>query len=148
MRFTKLIDYAQRNSVKVAFENQRKLSNLAWVFENFSEEDGVGFCWDCGHENCFTPGKEYMPLFGDRLICTHIHDNYGIYNQDSHLLPFDGAINFRKVADAIHAAKFAGTLMLEVLPENSDRYDGMSLDAYLEKAAGAAKKLRDMVENL
>lgn len=140
-RFTKLIEYAKQKNVKLAFENQRKLSNLAWVLENFISADNVGFCWDCGHEKCFTPGKELMSLFGDRLICTHIHDNFGIYNQDSHLLPFDGNIDFNKVLKDLKKVNFRGNLMLEIFTRNSNLYDNISADEYLSKAAEAAKRL-------
>ena len=60
-RFAKLVEYAQQKHVRIAFENQRKLANIAWAFETFSTADGVDFCWDCGHESCFTPGRQYMP---------------------------------------------------------------------------------------
>jgi sugar phosphate isomerase/epimerase len=145
-RFTKLIDYAKQKNIKLAFENQRKLSNLAWVLENFTPDDNVGFCWDCGHENCFTKGREYMPLFGKRLFCTHIHDNFGVYNQDSHLLPFDGNMDFNKFADHIKASGFEGNLMLEVMTKASDLYNELSIDEYLIKAAESAKKLRNYFE--
>ena len=140
-RFTKLIDYAKQKDIRLAFENQRKISNLAWVFENFTSDDNVGFCWDCGHEKCFTPGKEFMNLFGERLICTHIHDNFGIYNQDSHLLPFDGSIDFGKVLKNLERVNFKGNLMLEVLAQNSNMYDSVSVFEYLSKAEESAKKL-------
>ena len=143
-RYTRLVEYAASKNVKIAFENQRKLANLAWTMETF-DDSVVGFCWDCGHETCFTPGREYMPLFGDRLICTHIHDNFCIYDQDSHLLPFDGNKDFEKVAAHLNRSPFRGTLMLEVITENSNVYDGMTPEAYLTRSAEAAKKLADMV---
>ena len=110
-RFEDLVAYAQKKGVKIAFENQRKLFNLAWAFETFGPEDGVGFCWDCGHENCFTPGKQFMPLFGDRLICTHIHDNDGV--QDAHTLPYYGSTDWEQVAQAFAEIQYAGNFSFE-----------------------------------
>ena len=144
-RFTRLVEYAGKNGVKIAFENQRKIANLSWALETFSEADNVGFCWDCGHESCFTPGREYMPLFGDRLICTHIHDNTAVYNSDDHMLPFDGNMDFEKVARHLRRVKPECPLTLEVFTKSS-KYQGMTAEAFLERAADAAKRLRAMTE--
>ena len=103
----------------------------------------MGFCWDCGHEGCFTPGRRYMPLFGDRLICTHIQDNEGIYNKDTHLIPFDGALDFGYVAEALRSAPEV-PLTLE-LKRKAVPYEGMSDEDYLARAAAAVKRLRDMI---
>lgn len=140
-RFARLVEYANSKNVRIAFENQRKLANLAWALETFSHEDGVGFCWDCGHESCFTPGREYMPLFGNRLICTHIHDNSGTFDQDDHMLPFDGNINFERFAHHIRESGYKGSFMLEVFAKNSDIYSGMTPETFLTRAADAAKRL-------
>ena len=142
-RFSRLVEHAAKNNVRIAFENQRKLANLAWAMETFGNE--AGFCWDCGHESCFTPGREYMPMFGARLICTHIHDNEGVYNQDDHLLPFDGKIDYSRFAEHIRKANYTGSLMLEVA-YNRPCYAEMSVETYLQRAADAAKKLVQMVD--
>lgn len=146
-RFTQLVEYAMKKGVKVAFENQRKLFNLAWALETFGPETGVGFCWDCGHEGCFTPEKQFMPLFGDRLICTHIHDNTGVFNDDRHMLPFDGKLDFHRVARQLREAGWQGSLMLEVLAKNDARYiEKLSPEEYLHRAADAVKQLADLVD--
>lgn len=145
-RFAKLVEYARQKGIRIAFENQRKLANIAWAFETFSSADGVDFCWDCGHESCFTPGREYMPLFGRRLICTHIHDNHGGYNQDEHLIPFDGTIDFAHAAEQIRQSPFKGSLMLEVMQPRPGYYEDYSLDAFLARAYAAANRLREMTD--
>ena len=144
-RFIRLVEHAADKGVKVAFENQRKLANIAWAFEEFRDAPHVGFCWDSGHEGCFTPGRRYMPLFGDRLICTHIQDNEGILNKDTHLIPFDGALDFAYVAAALRTAP-AVPLILE-MKRKAVNYEGMTDEAYLTRAAQAVKRLRDMIEN-
>jgi len=121
-RFAELVEYAAKNGVVIAFENQRLLANIAWAFETFKDPASVGFCWDCGHEACFAHGREYMPLFGDRLVCTHIHDNHQKHNGDEHLLPFRGSIDFNKVASFLRARNYGGSLMLEVFADLSDHF--------------------------
>lgn len=145
-RFEQLVDHAIGKNVSIAFENQRKLANLAWAMETFGPDKHVGFCWDCGHEGCFTPGREYMPLFGNRLMGTHIHDNFGVLNQDCHLVPFDGALNFNRIARQIRESGFTGSLLLELIPQKTPSYMQMKPTDYLEHAATAAKRLREMVD--
>lgn len=146
MRFEQLVEYAKRKNVKIAFENNRTITNLAWALETFSEADGVGFCWDCGHESCYTPGIEFMPLFANRLLCTHIHDNQGVYDQDLHMIPFDGVINYERFAEHIRKSEYKGSLTLELCVPFSNYYDNTPPEAYLEKAAIAAKRLASMVD--
>lgn len=145
-RFAALVEHAAKSGVQIAFENQRKLANIAWALEAFEDAPNVGFCWDTGHENCFTPGRQYMPLFGKRLICTHIHDNSGVFDHDEHLLPFDGKLDFARAARQIRESGYTGSLMLEAIAANSHAYDDMPCEAYLERAAAAVKRLRDMVD--
>lgn len=145
-RYERLVEYAAKKGVIIAFENQRKLGNIGWAFDNFEKCDNVGFCWDCGHEHCFTIGREYMPLFGKKLVCTHIHDNMCEYNGDLHMIPFDGRIDYTRIAEHIKRYKYTGPLTLEVFANSSDHYVGVTPDEYLQRAADAIKKLRRMVD--
>lgn len=144
-RFTELVEYAAGKGITVAFENQRKLSNLAWAIETFDAQSNVGFCWDCGHEHCFTPGREYMPIFGKRLVCTHLHDNTGEYNSDNHFLPFEGTLDFERVARQIRESGYEGSLMLEV-NGSKEWYADVPTEEFYARAAEAVKRLRTMVD--
>ena len=144
-RYDKLVEYAIKKNVKIAFENVRKVASLAWVLETFEQEPMVGFCWDCGHETCYAQGKEFMPWYGDQLICTHIHDNCGEKDADEHLLPFDGVVDFNRFAEHIRNSGYTGSLMLEVF-NLIHRYDDLSAEQFLEKAADTAKRLVCMVD--
>lgn len=145
-RFTRLIEHAEKNNVIIAFENQRKLANIAWALETFEEHPNVGFCWDCGHEYCFSGGREYMPLFSSQLVALHLHDNFAEFNGDLHMLPFDGKIDFNKVADYIKSSGYGGTVMLESFKEASGRYEDVSPYDYFKKAAAAARRLAEMTD--
>ncbi len=90
---------------------------------------------------------EYMPLFGKKTVALHIHDNMKEHNQDIHLLPFDGAIDFNRVADHIRNSGFEGTVMLEALPKNSTVYVGYTPEQYYERAYNAASRLRSLIDN-
>lgn len=145
-RYTRLVEYAAKMGVKIAFENQRKPERIAWAFERFGRMPHVGFCFDCGHEGCFTPGVQFLPLYGDKVICTHIHDNDCTKGNDQHVLPFDGRLDFGRVSRQIRASGYKGPLTLEIHGQNSNKYDFMTLQAFLEKAALAIKRVRSMVD--
>ena len=144
-RYDAIVDCAVKNGVTVAFENQRKLANLAFVMELYKDVSNVRFCWDVGHEHCFTGGKEFMPFFGDKLVYTHIHDNYCEYNGDMHMIPFDGKIDFSRVAEHIRRSDFSGTLTLEIF-KKADIYKDMSNEVFYKRAYDAITKLRNMCE--
>lgn len=145
-RFERLVEYAAQKGIIIAFENQRKIGNIGWAFDNFEDCDNVGFCWDCGHENCFTLGREYMPVFGKKLVCTHIHDNTGVFNADQHLIPFDGNIDFDRFAEHIRRSGYSGPLTLEITSKHGACYRNMTSDEFLQRAADAVKRLRTMVD--
>ncbi len=152
-RFDRLVDQAVKLNVQIAFENQRKLANLAFVMELYKDVPQVGFCWDTGHEYCFTSGLEFMPLFGNRLICVHLQDNHAVYNGDQHLIPFDGKVDFEKAARYIKNSPYRGPIMLEIFrrPESETAYkgyEGMSSEEYYQRAAAAARRIRDLVETV
>ena len=75
--FRCVVEAAAKCNVKIAFENTEGEEYLAALMEAFRDYENVGFCWDIGHENCFTKGIEYMSLYGDRLLCTHWYSLHG-----------------------------------------------------------------------
>lgn len=146
-RFDCIVDYATKRGVKLAFENLRKLGNLACLMERYENEQSVGFCYDCGHEHCYTKTVPFLDLYHDKLLCTHIHDNFGktddlSANDDLHLLPFDGNLDFQKVAQKCKEYGYAGSFMLEVF--NHRIYETMSAKAFLTLAFERLKKLQDL----
>ena len=142
-RWRRLMAHADACGVKIAFENQRMLSNLAFAMEEFPS---AVFCWDAGHENCFTPGRRYMPLFGNRLGYLHLHDNRRQYNKDLHMIPGDGLIDFDYIVDAIAATDYPGSVMLEIISDKSPDYVNVSPEDYFCRAAAAGHRLAAAIE--
>ena len=85
-RLSPVVEYAKKVGVKIAFEN---INSAEYLFDTLAHFDDlhVGFCYDCGHEACHTPNVRYLPKIGNRLFCTHLHDNDR--KGDCHWLPFD-----------------------------------------------------------
>jgi sugar phosphate isomerase/epimerase len=142
-RFSLLVEHAVRKNVSLAFENQRKLANIAWVFEEFSSVSNVGFCWDVGHEACYMYGMEFMPLFGKRMVAIHFHDNTGVYDEDMHWLPYDGVIDMDRAARHFAKSGYQKSLMLEVDQRSAGVPD---LEEFYNRAHAAAIRFAERVE--
>lgn len=140
-RFKRLVDYADSHGVKIAFENQRYLGNIAFAFEQFPT---AGFCWDVGHEDVFAGGRRYMPLFGHLLSQLHIHDNFG--ERDVHIIPYDGKVDYERVAASIAATDYDRSLMLELCAPASNVYDGWTPEQYYKHAAEGVRRLAGRVD--
>lgn len=137
-RLGEIIGEAEKQDVKVAFENLNNLRNLAMVLEAFSSVN-AGFCYDSCHHSNYAPESDLLGLYGNRLFALHLHDNGGKNNQ--HQLPFDGNIDWEKVMSQIAAIGYRGATTLE--PMNWD-YTEMSIEQYLSEACRRARKLDSM----
>ena len=148
-RFDALVDRAARKNIKIAFENMRKFGNHAYIMERYETAPNVGFCYDLGHENCFTPNVPYLDLYGKRLLCTHVHDNFGVPTEpdvwdDLHLLPFDGDLNFKAKLQKLDECGFSGCLMLELKDKYRPAYKDMQAEAFIFEAFQRAKRLLEL----
>jgi len=147
-RYDRLMEYAGERNVKIAYENIRYMENVEFLMNRHKD---AGFCWDNGHESCYTPGVPFMPSFGKRVIALHIHDNSGETDVDNHVLPFDGNIDFEEVAKHIADSGYNGSIMLEVSNLVSYKgekiYEKLTDDEYVQRAVNSARKLADIVEN-
>ena len=149
-RFDALVDFAEQRNVIVAFENLRKVGNLAYFVDRYEERDCVRFCYDCGHEHCYTKTVPWMDIFCHRTICTHIHDNFGrgwekTGDPDIHLLPFDGNCDYRQMMRKLNEYDYAGSLMLEV-NNHREPYRAMDPDAFLQDCYQRVSKIAALGE--
>ena len=143
-RYDKLVETAAKKGVMIGFENLRKPMYLDAVMERYRDCKNVGFCWDTGHEACFTYGQEFMPDYGGRLCFTHIHDNLGEHNEDLHRIPFDGSLDFKRIAKRLRERAWQGYLSFEVYP---DKYETKkTAEMFYKRAYAAAVKIRSMAE--
>ena len=147
-RFDAVVDHAVQKGVKVAFENLRMVGNLAYIMDRYAKVPEVGFCYDNGHEHCYTETVPFLELFGKRTICTHIHDNHGRDKNDPwgdpdiHILPFDGNCDFADMMARLNKYDYQGTLTLEVCKKAP--YQDMSNEAWLSMCYERLKKISEM----
>lgn len=160
--FARVADEARRLGVKIAIENVEGEEYLTALMAHFAGDNGVGFCWDTGHELCYNHGKDMLALYGDRLLCTHLNDNLGIRDfggeitwlDDLHLLPFDGIADWQDIAARLNRHGYDGILTFELCTgskpgrRDNDKYKRMDVREYIAEAYAracrvAALKLRD-----
>lgn len=108
------------------------------------ESDHLGFCYDSGHENCFHQDADCLSLYGNRLFAVHLDDNFG--DADTHLLPYDGTVNWNSIKEKLKKCESIDYLTLEVdfnpKHEKSQIYKGLSAEEFLALAYEKTLKLR------
>ena len=148
-RFDELVLYAKERGVTLAFENLRMLGNIACLVDRYEHVDNVKFCFDCGHEHCYTNPVSMLDVFTTRVCCTHIHDNFGrpledrVTDRDAHLLPFDGNYEYEPMMRRLDAYGYTGSLTLEVSRSVSN-YKEMSNEEFLATCYERIKKISEM----
>jgi len=146
-RYDQLVNYAEEKRVTVAFENLRTKTHLLEVIERYKDRKYVRFCYDCGHEHCYTQGIDWIKEFGDKLACVHIHDNFGYdrsTDPDAHLIPFDGNIDYADMVRRLDSVGYTGPIMLEVFNSSKPEYAAMTEDEFFALCAERAKRIADM----
>jgi sugar phosphate isomerase/epimerase len=140
----RILKAASETEVKVALENlgEEELDVLQYLLS--VNHPNLGFCYDSGHSQAYTPNQDLLSQYGDRLMAVHLHDNLG--KDDEHLVPFDGVVDFDKVAKGIAATEYDGPVTLESYHGLSSRYDGVGQDEFLAKAYESARRLRRMIK--
>lgn len=89
-----LMDKYKEYKVFLCFENVRVNDNLEKILnENINN---VKMCFDVGHAYCYSNLNELLNNFEDKIICSHLHNNY---KSDSHNRLIDGEVNIKPVID-------------------------------------------------
>lgn len=145
-RFDELVDYAGKKNVTIAFENLRLVGNVAYFADRYYDVEHVRFCYDCGHEHCFTRTVQWLDIFADRVVTTHIHDNFGIGRErkagtDLHLLPFDGNFNYGRMMRKLDEYEYSGTLMLEVCNDTREDYQELTPEEFVNTCYDRIKRI-------
>lgn len=149
-RYDALVAYAKEKGVVLALENLRKVGNLACLVDRYEHNDSVRFCFDCGHEHCYTKTVPWLDIFTNKVVATHIHDNMGrdFYdkssNPDTHLLPFDGTYNYHQMMRKLDHYGYTGVLLLEVSRNNHETYKTMTGEAFIATCYERIKRISEL----
>ena len=136
-RFDRLVEHAREKGVKAAFENLRTTGIVAYFADRYYGDPAVGFCYDNGHEHCYTKTVCWPDIFTTQISCTHIHDNFSraledrTCNPDLHMLPFDGTCDFVRMMRKLDEYGYKGSLMLELFQPHT-AYKDLSSQEFLK----------------
>lgn len=134
---------AIENNILIAIENGTQMEKDDPLFKNTApyideliriveyynkkyDKEVLGVCFDFGHANIgnLDMYNEIVKI-GNKLIVTHIHDNYGT---DSHNQPFDGTVNWDNVRKALTDINYNGELTSEVRYSKEELSDSSNIN--------------------
>ena len=139
-----LADVAGKLGVTVCLENMPHPNFPLAPTEsilNLIEDIGsphLKFCFDVGHANVIGESiSGSVRAAGKNLKIIHVHDNMG--NNDSHLPPYDGSVDFGEFVEALYDIGFDGVMNLETSPQKLPGFDSMTPEQITEKELELAK---------
>ena len=114
-----LTPQAEASPARIGFENlppNYAGSSAADIARRIADTspDAFGFVLDTGHALLGNELHEDSSAWTDRLLSVHFHDSLG--DQDDHLLPGRGAIDWTTVRRMLLATGYRGPLVYEISP--------------------------------
>lgn len=135
-RIKRLVEHAERLGVDLCMENQRYFHFIDYIFYAI-DSPRLRFCFDSGHEACFSQTKLALPKYRDKLSALHLHDNDGAYQHDQHLMPgYSTGVDWDYVRHYI--ADYTGVISLE-----TKYITGMTPEDYYREAIKAARFVKE-----
>ncbi len=87
------------------------MRDLLWILGALQSTD-VGVCLDMGHAHLAGELDTAVEKLSGHLWLVHANDNRG--ENDEHLCPGDGSVDWRELARRLARQSFAGALVLEL----------------------------------
>lgn len=119
---SELLKTAKDNGITICYENMpflnfsiSKPDDILRVVKEIND-DNFKICLDTGHANIFpdwSPAR-VMREMGEHVRVLHVHDNR--WQQDMHLAPFHGTIDWLEFGASLKEIGFDGVLSLETSP--------------------------------
>lgn len=106
--------HLEGTDVRIAFENVATPLSMSgyisYALEKFAFKN-MGVCIDIGHANINEDSATAIENAGKRLLHIHASDNAG--SSDSHLLPLEGKVDWKRVMTALKNANYNGYFVFE-----------------------------------
>jgi len=112
------VQIAKQTGVAIALETDWHNSHRLAGFVEAFDEEFCGICFDTGHAHLDSDVVRLAGLLAPRVTCTHLHDNNG--QEDQHLPPFHGAIDWPNLVVALRAGGYSGRWTFETLEGSLD----------------------------
>jgi len=130
-------------SVGLAFELIPNALSTAAALSDWLEHEidapRAGICLDLGHAHLREGVSTATERLGGAITTTHVHDNNG--REDSHLVPFQGTIDWPQALASLWKVGYEGALVFEV----ADRGDARGV---LARTVDARHRLQAILEDL
>lgn len=155
-----LLETAEKSNIKIALENldDKYFEHFEYLLEKINSKN-FGFCFDSGHWHLYQPEVDLLGKYGNRLMAVHLQSNTGKQelqasrrlSNDLHLLPFDGHVDFEKVAKGIASSIYKGPIMIESTRKRykedhlENYYPGIPPEQFLKEAHTRAQRLSAMI---
>ena len=130
--YTALASVAEKLGVTVCLENMPSrefpLSSTESIMALIKDinSPALKFCFDTGHAlSCGeSPSAAVRAAGFEYLKILHVHDSFG--NEDSHLPPYCGAIDWADFIEALYDIGYGGIMTLKTAPERYGGFDSMN----------------------
>ena len=141
-RLKRILKTCAETGVYLAVENIDEKRPFLDIFENI-DDPYLRFCYDSCHNNCFDPEIDYLGKYGKKLVCLHLHDNSGFY--DDHTLNRFGTIDWDKLAQKL-ATLDTSNLVLDYEMIMNKNKEKVTADEVLAETYKQAVELEKMIE--
>lgn len=126
--FSEIVDYANTYGVTICIENlpfrNLEISKVDAVLKliHAVNRSNCKMCFDVGHAHVFHDDiTKDIHEMGTCLQVLHVHDNNGQF--DSHLMPWQGTIDWAAFAKALKDINFSGCISLETYVDSDMPYE-------------------------
>lgn len=131
--FKRMLESAEKYNVVIAIENTRFLRYNDFILQHFASKY-IGYCFDSGHANCYTPGEDPLSRYGRMLVATHIHDNVGPVGTepDQHHLMGEGNVNFDRIFAELRRLGVTSVNLESYCNESSRYYGKLTCEQFMQ----------------
>lgn len=140
-RFKQIIKYAKEIGVKVAVENTKIKTHVEYLLDNL-DDGNFGLCFDAGHYHAHFNDDWDLSKYKNRIYCVHLHDNHG-NNEDEHLIPYDGTLDWKKTIDKLEECNYSGPITMELCYRNN--YLSNDINEFYKKGYEAGIELSKLI---
>ncbi len=108
--------FAENNNMTLAVENLPRTClgrSSDDMYELLSIHPALKMCFDINHAGCES-SVDIIKRFADKIVTLHVSDYMG--NDECHLLPLEGIVDWKGVINALKEANYSGAFLYEVSP--------------------------------
>jgi len=141
-KIERLNDHLLKSKVELVVENLFPGNALLVLREVLKSNNTVGFCYDASHDQVDGPNDMgLLETLGHRLKAVHLSDRIKPFVD--HVIPGEGFINFKAIAEQLAIVDYDKPILLELMMEHSKYQDP---EIFLKEAYKAGCKIFDMIQ--